>query len=281
MRTLSLDALREAVTKLALEAAFDLPGDVQSALETALAAETAPLGREVLSMILKNAAMARAERVPLCQDTGMFNVFLELGPGVCLKGPPAPAVDAGIAMATSEGHLRASLVSDPLVGRGNTGDNRPAFLYVEGAGIENQVRLTVMPKGGGSENVTALKMLLPTATPEQLVEVIVEHVKEKAAFACPPVVVGIGIGGNADGALKLSKKALLRDVRKPHPEPGYRRIEEATLEAINRLGIGPAGLGGYFTALAVMIEKAPTHIACLPLGISLSCHALRRRSVVL
>ncbi len=280
MRTIGLDALREAVTRLALEADFDLPGDVQSALEAALSAETSELGREALSMILENAALARAERVPLCQDTGMFNVFLELGPGVCLEGPPAPAVDAGIATATSEGHLRASLVGDPLVRRNNTGDNTPAFLYMEGTGSD-EAWLTVLAKGGGSENATALQMLLPTTTPEQLVEAIVEHVKRKAAFACPPVIVGVGIGGNADGALKLSKKALLRDVGQPHPEPEYRRMEEAALKAINRSGIGPAGLGGDFTALAVMIETAPAHIACLPLGISVSCHALRRRSAVL
>ena len=151
MRTLSLDALREAVTRLALQADFDLPPDMQSALEAALAVETKPRGREALSMILENAALARAERVPLCQDTGMFNVWLEMGPGVCLEGLPARAVDAGIAAATVEGRLRASLVSDPLVGRSNTGNNTPAFLYLESAGNEDEVRLTVMPKGGGSD----------------------------------------------------------------------------------------------------------------------------------
>jgi len=281
MRTLSLDALREAVAVLALQADYDLPGDVQSALEAALAAETNQRGREALSMILENAAVARAERVPLCQDTGMFNVWLEMGPGVCLEGLPARAVDAGIAAATAEGRLRASLVSDPLVGRSNTGNNTPAFLYLESAGNEDEVRLTVMPKGGGSENVTALKMLLPTTPAEQVVEAIVEHVRQKAPFACPPVVVGIGLGGNADGALKLSKKALLRAVGEPHPEAEYSDIEAAALDAINQLGIGPAGLGGDCTALAVMVEKAPTHISCLPLAITLSCHALRRRSAAL
>ncbi len=278
MRTLSLDALREATTRLVLEADFDLPRDVESALESALAAETSAAGREALSMILENASLARKEGVPICQDTGMFNVFLELGPGVCLEGAPGPAVDAGIAAATQSGRLRASMVRDPLADRTNTGDNTPAFLYLESASEQDRVRLTVMPKGGGSENVTCLKMLLPTASSEEVVEAVVEHVVAKAAFACPPIIVGVGLGGNADSALKLSKRALLRDIGDPHPEPYYRRMEEAALAAINASGVGPAGLGGSVTALAIMIEKAPAHIACLPVAISISCHALRRRS---
>ncbi len=278
MRTLSLDVLRETITGLAAEADFDLPADVEAALRTALARETSAAGREALAMILENAALAREERVPICQDTGMFNVFLELGSGVSFGGQPGPAADAGIADATSTGRLRASLVGDPLLHRVNTGDNTPAFLYLESAGGEDEVRLTVMPKGGGSENVTLLRMMLPTATPEELSAVIVEHVLKKAPFACPPVIVGVGIGGNADTAVKLSKRALLRPVGSPHPEAGYRELEDAVLEAVNGLGIGPAGLGGDATALGVMIEKAATHIACLPLAVSISCHALRRRS---
>ncbi len=281
MRTLSLEVLRETVTGLAQEADFDLPADVEAALRAALNAESTAAGREALSMILENATLARAERVPICQDTGMFNIFLELGPGVCLEGAPGPAVDAGIAAATAAGKLRASLVGDPLTNRTNTTDNTPAFLYLESAGEEDAARLTVMPKGGGSENVTLLRMLLPTATPEELAEVVVEHIREKAPFACPPVVVGVGIGGNADTAVKLSKRALLRPVGSPHPEPGYRDLELKILEAANGLGIGPASLGGAITALGVMIEKTPTHIACLPLAVSLSCHALRRRSALL
>ncbi len=281
MRTLALAELREAVMRLTLEAEADLPADVQLALETALASESSEPGREALSMILENAELARAGRIPLCQDTGMLNVFLELGPGVCLEGHPASAVDDGIAAATLAGGLRASLVADPLVERVNTGDNRPAFLYLETGGRKGEAHLTVMPKGGGSENASALVMLLPTASPETIVAEITRQVGAKAPFACPPVVVGVGIGGNADMAMKLSKRALLREVGQPHPRREYRKMEEAVLREVNLSGIGPAGLGGDITALAVAIEEAPTHIACLPLAVSISCHALRRRSASL
>jgi tartrate/fumarate subfamily iron-sulfur-dependent hydro-lyase alpha chain len=281
MRTLTQQTIQEAVEKLAVEACLDLPADVEQALRRALQLERTERGLQVLEQIVRNAEIARQERIPICQDTGIFNVFLDLGPGVELEGPVQQAVDKGIAAATRSAALRPSLVTEPLFRRDNTGDNTPAALYVYPTEEPGAVRITVMPKGGGSENVTALLMLLPTATAEEVVAEVARIVKEKAPFACPPVIVGVGMGSNADGALRIAKRALMREVGARAPHPDYRRMEEMLLTELNASGIGPGGLGGGTTALSVMVEGAPTHIACLPVGVVISCHALRRRSIEL
>ncbi len=278
MRRISAADLEEAVRQLTVEASVDLPADVEAALRDALRAEEHRLGKYALEQIVENLEVARRERLPVCQDTGYFNVFLEFGPDVLLPEKAQEAVDRGVAAATREAFLRASVVSDPLLRRRNTGTNIPAQLHLEQTGEEGALRLTVMPKGGGSENAGMLRMLLPTAPPGEVVEQVVEHVLAKAPSACPPVVVGVGLGGSADTCVLAAKRALLRPVGTPCPYPGYGSLESEMLEAINRSGIGAAGMGGAHTALAVHLIPLPTHIANLPLAVAISCHALRRRA---
>jgi len=273
--------LQEAVKRLAVEASVDLPADVESSLRRALGEERHRLGRYVLEQIVENLEVARRERLPICQDTGYFSVFLEHGPDVLLPERLQEAVDRGVAAATREAFLRASVVGDPLLDRRNTGDNTPVQLHLKRREEEGLVRLTVMPKGGGSENAGMLRMLLPTTTPEEVTKQVIEHVTAKAPSACPPVVVGVGLGGSADTCMQAAKLALLREVGSPCPHPGYDSLEREILEGINASGIGAGGLGGSHTALAVHLAPLPVHIANLPLAVSVSCHALRRRTAEL
>ena len=281
IRTVSGDLIQETVERLAVEASFDLPDDVRDALKAAMDKESEERPREVIAQLIENAEIAAKERVPICQDTGVFNVYIEVGPGVSFSEPLEQAVNAGIREATLKANLRPSIVCDPLFSRRNSGDNTPASIYIREISEENAVRLTVFSKGAGSENVTNLKMMLPTTRKEELARVIVEAVCEKAAFACPPLVVGVGIGGNADEAIGLGKRALLRNIGSPSANPAYRELERGILARINSTGIGPAGLGGETTALGVMIEDAPTHIASLPVAIVISCHVLRRKTAII
>lgn len=281
MRAVSADDLQEAVKRLAVEASIDLPADVESSLRKALEEERHRLGRYALEQVVRNLEVARKERLPICQDTGYFTVFLEYGPDVLLPVRLQEAVDRGVAAATQEAFLRASVVGDPLLDRRNTGNNTPTLLHLERKEEEGLLRLTVMPKGGGSENAGMLGMLLPTTTPEEIKKRVIQHVEEKAPSACPPVVVGVGLGGSADTCMLAAKLALLRKVGTPCPYPGYEALEREILEGINASGIGAGGLGGSHTALAVHLVPLPTHIANLPLAVSISCHALRRRTAEL
>ncbi|NPV28928.1 MAG: fumarate hydratase [Firmicutes bacterium] len=279
MRELTADLIEARVAELCQEASFELPCDVEAALAAALEQEESPLGRMILKDLLENAALARQERIPLCQDTGLVVVFVEIGQEVRVTGGSlGDAINRGVARGYREGCLRKSVVADPLR-RVNTGDNTPAVIHYEivpGAAF----RLSVMPKGFGSENCTALGMLRPTAGREGVKEFVTAAVRQAGANPCPPVVVGVGLGGTAEKALFLARRALLRPLGAFHPDPEVATLEAELKEAVNALGLGPGGLGGTVTALAVHIETYPTHIAGLPVGVSISCHAARHRTWV-
>lgn len=277
MREISYEAIAETVRDLAIQASIDLSPDVEAALVAAWHREEHELGGYALEQIARNIKVARDLKLPICQDTGYFTVFLEFGPGVLLPPGTGAAVNEGVTRATAAAHLRASVVEDPHFHRVNTGDNTPVQLHLEQVGEEDRLRITVMPKGGGSENATLLVMLLPTAGTAEITSRVVEHVRSKASFACPPVVVGMGLGGSADSCLLAAKRALLRPVGQPHPEKEYASLERDILQAVNATRIGAAGMGGSHTALAVHLESLPTHIANLPLAVVISCHALRKR----
>jgi fumarate hydratase subunit alpha len=236
-----------------------------------------PVGREILRQILENAALASAEAMPACQDTGMAVVFLDVGQGVCLTGGPlAEAVDAGVRAARAEGCLRASVLW-PL-SRRNTGDNTPAALHtriVPGDAVD----IAVMAKGFGSENMSRLGMLMPAQGARGVADFVVETVREAGANPCPPMIIGVGIGGTAEGAMLLAKRQLLRSLGEPAPDAEMAELERALLARINALGIGPQGLGGDTTALGVLCAQQPTHIAGLPVAVNVQCHAARHRHV--
>jgi fumarate hydratase subunit alpha len=233
----------------------------------------------ILKDLLENASIARQERIPLCQDTGLVVVFVEIGQEVRVTGGSlGNAINRGVAKGYREGYLRKSVVSDPLH-RVNTGDNTPAVIFYEVVPGET-FRLTVMPKGFGSENCTALGMLKPAEGVEGVKRFIVDAVERAGANPCPPVVVGVGLGGTAEKALLLAKRALLRPLGVPHSDPGVAALEAELKEAVNALGSGPGGLGGRVTTLAVHIETYPTHIAGLPVAVNINCHAARHRTWV-
>jgi fumarate hydratase subunit alpha len=279
MRTIPAEKITEAVKEIAMLANYDLPADVLATLKKARENEESPVGQEILDQILENAAIAASERVPICQDTGFAAIFIEIGHEVCIEGDLPAAVDEGVRQGYTEGYLRKSIVSDPLR-RTNTGDNTPAALTVEFV-PGDQVTVTIAPKGGGSENMSMARLFAPAAGRDGLIDFIVNRVKESGSNPCPPVVVGVGIGGTFDLSARLAKKALMRDLGQRHPDPFYAEMEEEILEKVNNLGIGPMGLGGRTTALDVHIEFYPCHIASLPVAVNMQCHAARHKSVTL
>lgn len=275
MKEISEQQIIETVRELCLKANFELRPDVLSALEQAVQKERSPLGQKVLSQLLANAEIAARERLPICQDSGYVTVFLQIGQEVKLKTRGLfNAVDEGVRQAYQEGFLRKSIVSEPLFDRQNTGDNTPVKLYTEVI-PGNAFKVVVMPKGGGSDNASSLKMLTPAEGEEGLKRLVLETVRFRGADACPPLVIGVGVGGSFDSVACLAKKALLETLGRRNESPTYAALEQDILDELNRLGIGPAGLGGDVTALGVHIRPAPTHIGCLPVAVNLSCHALR------
>lgn len=281
MREIDVREVARAVEELCIEACYDLPEDVLAALEAAREAEESEVGREILDICIENARVAREERVPICQDTGVTVVYLEVGQDVHLTGGDIfEAVTEGVRRGYDRGYLRKSVVDDPLFTRKNTGDNTPPIVYTDVV-PGDRLKVTVVPKGTGSENMSALKMLTPAAGVEGVKRFIVETVDRAGSNPCPPVIVGVGVGGMMDKAAYLAKKALVRPVGRPHPQPEVARLERETLEEINRLGIGPQGLGGRTTALAVHIETHPTHIGALPVAVNIQCHAARHAERVL
>jgi fumarate hydratase subunit alpha len=281
VREIDVREVARAVEELCIEACYDLPEDVLAALEAAREAEESEVGREILDICIENARVAREERVPICQDTGVTVVYLEVGQDVHLTGGDIfEAVTEGVRRGYDRGYLRKSVVDDPLFTRKNTGDNTPPIVYTDVV-PGDRLKVTVVPKGTGSENMSALKMLTPAAGVEGVKRFIVETVDRAGSNPCPPVIVGVGVGGMMDKAAYLAKKALVRPVGRPHPQPEVARLERETLEEINRLGIGPQGLGGRTTALAVHIETHPTHIGALPVAVNIQCHAARHAERVL
>ena len=279
MRTITASAIASTVATLCIRANTQLPADVQAALETAIENEPWPLAKQTLSLLRSNLDVATARDLPICQDTGMACVFIELGQEVHIDGDLEAAVNEGVRLGYGEGYLRKSVVGDPLR-RVNTEDNTPAFLtlhLVPGDGCT----ITVAPKGAGSENMSRLAMLKPADGVEGVKNFILDTVQWAGSNPCPPIVVGVGIGGSFDKCAALAKKALLRPLDVPNPDPFYAALEAELLERINGTGIGPQGFGGRTTALGIAIETMPTHVACLPVAVNMSCHATRRASAEL
>lgn len=280
IRTIAATQIEKAVYQATLEANTRLPADILRALEQAEAAENSENGRKVLHLLLENARIAAEQTLPICQDTGAAIVFVEVGQEVHLTGGEwESTINKGIAAAYLDGSFRFSMVADPMQ-RKNTGDNTPALIHwqpVSGSGVS----ITVMPKGFGSENMSRVVMLVPADGVAGIRRVIVETVKSAGSNACPPLVVGVGIGGTQDHAALLAKKALLRPIGAANPNEQTAMLEKQWLSDINDLGIGPGGFGGNITALALHIETYATHIAGLPVAVQLGCHALRRCTVTL
>lgn len=280
MREIHFDQIVETVRDLCIRANCVLPEDLQRAISRSLEKEQSTSGQAILKDLMCNYTYAQEKMLPICQDTGMAVVFIELGQEVHITGGLlADAVNEGVAQGYTEGFLRKSVVADPIR-RCNTNNNTPAILHLTMVAGE-QMKITVAPKGFGSENMTVLRMLKPSATVEDIEAAVVEAVAAAGSNPCPPLVVGVGLGGDAELSATLAKRALLRPVDQRSADPFYAELEVRLLKRINALGIGPQGLGGTTTALTVAIEPWPTHIAGLPCCVSLGCHATRHASAVL
>ena len=280
MREVNVSIIREAIKNLCIEANRHLPEDVREAVKKSLEKEEGAVARGILSDMIRNYTIAEEESMPICQDTGMACIFMEIGQDVHLTGGfLQDAVNEGVRQGYQEGYLRKSVVKDP-VRRGNTGDNTPAVLYTEIV-PGDQIRITAAPKGFGSENMSAVRMFKPSAGIEGIKDFILETVEKAGPNPCPPVILGIGIGGTFDKVCYLAKKALLRPVSEYNPDPYYADLEREMLDKINKTGIGPQGYGGRTTALGVNIETMPTHIAGMPCAINVSCHVTRHKTVVI
>ncbi len=281
VRELDVAEVTAAVKDLCITANYDLPADVYDALRSAAATEESPVGREVLGQLVENADIAAADRVPICQDTGFAVIFAEVGQDVHLSGGDfEEAVHEGVRQGYGDGFLRKSVAEEPGHARRNTKDNTPAIIHtsiVPG----DAVTLTLMAKGGGAENMSSLNMLKPAQGWAGMVDAVVETVSRAGSNPCPPVIIGVGIGGTIEKVTLLAKKALLRDVGSTHPDARIAAMEDELLEKINALGIGPQGLGGRTTALDVFIEEMPCHIASMPVAVNVQCHAQRHKTVTL
>jgi len=281
MRQIEARVITQTVARLCQEANFILGEDVIAALRQALETEESPPGREVLSQLLENARIAREERLPLCQDCGTAVVFLEIGQEVHISGGDLyTAIAEGVRQGYSQGYLRKSMVKQPFSARVNTADNTPPVIHPEIVPGE-QLRITVMPKGSGAENMSRLAMLKPGEGKKGIIDTVLTTVNEAGGNACPPLTIGLGIGGTVEEAMLLAKKALLRPVAVPNPDPEAAELEAEILARVNNLGIGPMGFGGNTTALAVHVLTMPTHIASLPVAVNLQCHSARHKEAVL
>jgi len=281
MRDIEASAITQVIAQLCQEANYKLGDDVLSALNQAQQTEESPLGREVLSQLLENAGIAREEVFPLCQDCGTAVVFLEIGQEVHITGGDLyTAVAEGVCRGYTQGYLRKCMVRQPFSARINTTDNTPPVIHTEIV-PGSRVKIIVMPKGGGAENMSRLAMLKPGDGRQGVIDQAVRTVDEAGGNPCPPLIIGLGIGGTAEAAMLLAKKALLRPVGKPSPNPEIAELEQEILERINALGIGPMGFGGRITALAVQAEVMPAHIASLPVAVNLQCHNARHKEAIL
>lgn len=279
MREVDTQTIVDTVARLCMEANYFLGDDVMKAFQEGLQKEESETGKNILHQLMQNAEIAKTEKIPICQDCGFAVVFLELGTDICMKGNIIDAINEGVRKGYTDGYLRKSIVSDPIKGK-NTGDNTPAIVhttFVSG----DKIKITVAPKGGGSENMSEVRMGKPADGIEGVKKFVIDHVLRSSANPCPPVVVGVGIGGTFEHVAFLAKKALLRDIGQRHPDPFYADVERELLEHINKLGIGPMGLGGRITALDVFIEVHPRHIASFPAAVNLNCHAARHKTAIM
>ncbi|MFW6151521.1 MAG: fumarate hydratase [Verrucomicrobiota bacterium] len=281
MKTISFDSIVETTARLCEEAACNLPGDVCSAMQAAVENEESALGRSILQQCLQNADIAREDEVPICQDTGSAVYLMEVGSHVLIdRGTFEEAVNKGTAKGYDKGFLRKSIVDDPVFERANTRNNTPAIIHTEIVSGDH-VRITLLLKGAGSENMSAVRMLKPSDGADGIKDFVVSTVVEAGGNPCPPLIVGIGIGGNLEYCGILAKKALARETGKHNPDSRYAAMEQDLLKQINDSGVGPQGLGGSITALAVHIEYAPCHMASLPVAVNINCHAARHISATL
>ncbi len=279
MREIDVNKVTEAVRELCIRANTQLGDDMLEALKRALDMEESPQGRDILEKLILNAQIAREESIPICQDTGFAVVFVELGQDVHIKGGSlVDAINEGVRRGYADGYLRKS-ICHPFT-RQNTGDNTPAIVHLNLV-PGDALRVVVAPKGGGSENMSRVTMLTPAAGIEGIKEFVVNRVRESGPNPCPPTIVGVGIGGTFEMAAILAKRSLLRELGSENRDPELRKLEEEWLAAINDLGIGPQGLGGRITSLAVHIEMMPCHIASLPVAVNIQCHAARHKETVI
>ncbi len=281
MKTISVQEITAVTRKLCMDVNYDLPGDVERALQDGLKQEESSFGQYCLEQILQNCQMAREHQQAMCQDTGIAVVYLEVGQDVHIVGGSlTEAIHEGVRQGYEDGYLRKSVVAEPLFGRDNTGDNTPAVIHTEIVPGE-QLRIMVVPKGAGSENMGAVKMLKPADGLEGAKKFILDTVQQAGGNPCPPIIVGVGVGGTMEKAPMLAKEALTREIGSKNTNGLYAKLEEELLADINKMGIGPQGLGGRVTALAVHIEYYPTHIAMLPVAVNINCHAARHKEIVL
>lgn len=275
IRTINSKAITDAVKEMFIEANYFLPRDAVELIEKSVDAEESALGKNILKRICENLDAAKELDIPICQDTGLAIVFAEIGQDVHIEGMPfEDAVNEGVRRAYIDGYMRCSVVGEPFFNRVNTNDNTPAIIYTK---IINgdKIKLTAAPKGFGSENMSAIKMFTPSAKKKDIIDFITDTVKKAGGNPCPPILVGVGMGGSFDYCAYLSKKALTRSVSIRNKNPDYAALESEILEEVNKLGVGPQGFGGKVTSLAVNIEYAPTHIAGLPVAVNINCHVMR------
>jgi len=281
MREISTQKIVETVRALCIEAACNLPLDVEQLIKKNQALEESEFGKYIFEQIIENVQLARKETQAMCQDTGITVVYLEVGQEVHITGGNlVDAINEGVRQGYQDGYLRKSVVIDPVLERKNSGDNTPAIIHTEII-PGDQMKITVVPKGAGSENMGALKMLKPSDGLDGVKDFILKTVREAGGNPCPPIIVGVGIGGTMEKATMLAKKSLTRKAGEPNPDEKYMALEKELLESINLFGIGPQGLGGRITAMAVNIEAYPTHIATLPVAVNLNCHASRHSEAIL
>lgn len=280
MRIININEIIKTVKELSIEANYYLPADVKEAIEKSVSNEKWPIANNILNKILENSQIAAAEKMPICQDTGMACVFIDIGQDVHITGGSLEeAINEGVRQGYAEGFLRKSVVKDPLH-RVNTNDNTPALIYYNVVSGD-KVKITVAPKGFGSENMSRIAMLKPSDGLEGVKKFVLETVRMAGPNPCPPIVIGIGIGGSFDKAAYLAKKALIRSVKEDNADEFYGNLEKELLEEVNKIGIGPQGFGGRTTALALNIETYPTHIAGLPVAVNINCHATRHKERIL
>ncbi|MFW6378260.1 MAG: fumarate hydratase [Bacillota bacterium] len=278
MQLIKTKEIEDQIASKVQEVNFELPEDVKKAIETALNKENSKVGRKILKQIIDNSEIAKAERVPLCQDTGLVVVYARVGQDLKFDGNLEEAINNGVSRGYEDGYLRKSVVKDPL-DRENTGTNTPVIIHYE-LTTGSELKLEIATKGGGSENMSQIRMMKPTVSRAEIIDYIVQVVKESGANACPPLIIGVGIGGNFEKSALLAKESLYERIDKVNPDPKLEKLELEILKKVNQLGIGPQGLGGNTTALGVNIKSYPCHIASMPVAVNLNCHSARHISLV-